>query len=624
MNRLEAFLADTAGTSKPAADGIRRSLEGLVVDHIRPFSFREHVTGLMLGHVQSGKTSHLLGSVCAAADCGIRLFVLLTVDNILLQQQTFKRAKDSLTGIEVLDEHEYHRLPRRGTEDPVLIVLKKNVNVLRTFSRNFWIDESVRYEPVFILDDEGDAASLNTKVNQGEISPVSGLLSEIRNRHPSSFYLQSTATPQALLLQTAASAWRPEFVHVIRPGDGYLGGEFFYGGNGFCQRLVGEDESTDLMRGEHLPEGMRRAVFSFLLSGILRVILGGEKANLMLVHPSLKVAEHAETARKVRRFLEEISDGARKASGPDPFLAYSFSDAYRDHQDSVKGLPPEGELLDHLGPAAESATVTILNSENTADRDFSSGLCAVVGGNSLGRGVTFPSLHTVYYCRTAKAPQADTMWQHSRAFGYDRDARLCRIYLTAPLSRTFRELTEANAALFEHISRKGLESVAVLTPAGVRPTRKAVVDQSSLEQAVGGVNYFLPRPSPVNLEELDVLMGPDDSEKSVPLELVRETLALVHSDPDLSILKSFRTNVDLLIARGEKNAKLIVRVDRNVSRLTGTLLSPNDRQLAAGTSERTVLVMYRLNGRTEDGWEDRPFWVPNIKYPSGCCFYAAG
>ena len=41
-------------------------------------------------------------------------------------------------------------------------------------------------------------------------------------------YLQVTGTPQAVLLQTAASGWHPAFTYYFAPGVGYLGGDFFF------------------------------------------------------------------------------------------------------------------------------------------------------------------------------------------------------------------------------------------------------------------------------------------------------------------------------------------------------------------------------------------------------------
>jgi late competence protein required for DNA uptake (superfamily II DNA/RNA helicase) len=64
--------------------------------------------------------------------------------------------------------------------------------------------------------------------------------------------------------------------------------------------------------------------------------------------------------------------------------------------------------------------IYILNSKSNATIDVETGYNIVVGGNILGRGVTFPNLQTVFYSRTAKTPQADTYWQHCRMFGYDR------------------------------------------------------------------------------------------------------------------------------------------------------------------------------------------------------------
>lgn len=70
---------------------IQTTIEKIVPTYIEKFSFQEHITGLLLGNVQSGKTGQMFGIISAAADVGFKLFVLLTTDNIYLQEQTFKR-----------------------------------------------------------------------------------------------------------------------------------------------------------------------------------------------------------------------------------------------------------------------------------------------------------------------------------------------------------------------------------------------------------------------------------------------------------------------------------------------------------------------------------------------------
>ena len=73
--------------------------------------------------------------------------------------------------------------------------------------------------------------------------------------------------------------------------------------------------------------------------------------------------------------------------------------------------------------------------------------------------------------------------------------------------------------------------------------------------------------------------------------------------------------------RPQIKCKLIVRTNRDISKNTGTMLSPNDRRLGDSCHKDVVLTMYRLNGDKDKGWEGKPLWMPNIKFPDDCCFY---
>ncbi len=50
------------------ADAISKTVSDVVPQYISNFSFREHVVSLLVGDVQSGKTSHMFGLMCAAAE----------------------------------------------------------------------------------------------------------------------------------------------------------------------------------------------------------------------------------------------------------------------------------------------------------------------------------------------------------------------------------------------------------------------------------------------------------------------------------------------------------------------------------------------------------------------------
>lgn len=95
----------------------------------------------------------------------------------------------------------------------------------------------------------------------------------------------------------------------------------------------------------------------------------------------------------------------------------------------------------------------------------------MIGGNTLGRGVTFPGLQTIYYTRTSKKPQADTMWQHSRMFGYDRDPGMMMIYIDEKLYKLFSDINATNNSIIAQIER-GLQEIKIYYPNGLNPTRK--------------------------------------------------------------------------------------------------------------------------------------------------------
>ena len=92
-NCLQNYLNNIAVKNPSLAAAIKQTTDDIVPEYIANFSFKEHVVSLLVGDVQSGKTSHMFGLMCAAADEGFPIFLLLTTDNVLLQQQTYKRAQ---------------------------------------------------------------------------------------------------------------------------------------------------------------------------------------------------------------------------------------------------------------------------------------------------------------------------------------------------------------------------------------------------------------------------------------------------------------------------------------------------------------------------------------------------
>lgn len=256
MNYLSRYLERITHRGNVAlSDAIGKTVEDIVPQFISNFSFTDHVVSLLVGDVQSGKTSHMFGIMCAAADESFRNFVLLTTDNILLQQQTLKRAEVDLCDFCVCGENDYLKFLQNNLRKPAVIILKKNTSVLRQWKNNFSSTNFCAGNPLFIVDDEADAASLNTQVNKNRQSTINRHLEEIKKTTSSSVYMEVTGTPQSILLQTLKSGWKPYFIYYFKPGDKYLGGNFFFTGENQNQIiLTDDDEAEELLNDDEFPE----------------------------------------------------------------------------------------------------------------------------------------------------------------------------------------------------------------------------------------------------------------------------------------------------------------------------------------------------------------------------------
>ena len=244
-----------------------------------------------------------------------------------------------------------------------------------------------------------------------------------------------------------------------------------------------------------------------------------------------------------------------------------------------------------------------------------------MGGNTLGRGVTFPKLHTIYYTRTSKKPQADTMWQHSRMFGYDRDPGLVRLYIDGMLFKLFSEINTENNSLIEQIE-SGFERVKISFSKGIAPTRKNVLDNKKINALVGGTNYYPFNPDNNTIEDIDKLLQVFDEKEpyyQVNLRLVLQILEHILSDSDFNV-KAFKEFIqEHMLSQGSAQGILLVRRGRNVAKGTGALLSSNDWDLGKQFTDKVVVTMYKVTGTK--GWGGKELWIPNIKLPDGRLFY---
>lgn len=591
------------------AQSIKKTADDMEEKCLRDFDYASHELGLLFGNVQSGKTAQMFGIICQAADDGFAAFILLTTDNVALQQQTLHRVERDLDGFCICGENDGKLFADNRLEKPVIIVLKKNARVLKLWANILRSTSFMQGNPLFVLDDEADAASLNTLVNNMRQSSINRYLQEIRDQSSSSIYLQVTGTPQALLLQTKLSTWQPSFTYYFRPGKGYLGGDFFFpaGKQPDCITEL-TDEAAQLYE----------AVWHHLLVSAQILLSGGRVCNF-LIHPSVRTASHESYAQQVRdglaRALREFD-----RMGSSPMLKKLYDDLAPQKSTKLpldRLLAKARELLD-----TEAVKILIMNgTHETPAEAYATGSNIVIGGNTLGRGVTFDSLHTIYYTRTSKHPQADTMWQHSRMFGYDRDPGLIRLYIEDRLYRLFADINTVNNVIIAQIER-GIENVKIYYPETLNPTRTNVIDKGHVFTIAGGKNYFPSDPQNKTIDDLTKLLQPFDENVpsyQVSLHLVRQILEHIATEQEFR-LPSFLSFIDAFLAdHPSAQAQLIVRRDRDIRKGSRALLSPNDWKLGEEFTASIVLTMYQVTGKK--GWNGKKIWVPNIKLPDQVDYY---
>ncbi|EMR8359880.1 DEAD/DEAH box helicase [Neisseria gonorrhoeae] len=616
-------------TPPELADSVKNTVDGFMekLSQTEP-KIAQNV--LLLGNVQSGKTAQVLGVLSALADDGDhKVFLYLTTDSVDLQDQTVKRAKANLKNFIVLSEADDRSFMEvMKAENPILVVIKKNARVLKRWRNLFASQSSLKGYPLVIVDDEADAASLNTNSDKPakDASTINKLLNNIKNSCCQSLFIQLTATPQSLLLQHEESDWQPEFIHFFEAGEKYIGGNFVFSDPpSYIVRFI--DSELDDMKDEsgEIAEGAKQALLSFLITCAEFALCDKANCNFAL-HPSYKIQDHQAFSKKIQAFLNDLVQAVN--NGED--LAGSFKESYLDLQKTKPDIHHFDEIYEKLTALLENKQIStlVVNSQTETDFDLEKGFNIIIGGNVIGRGLTIPKLQTVYYSRTAKKPNADTFWQHSRIFGYDRDKSLLRLYIPFDVYYFFVQLNQANNLIIGQAKNSG-GNIQVIYPKNINPTRKNVLKFDSINQIVGGVNYFPLHPNEDNLSEINKILPSilKDEIQSDLYQIDIEDLFLVLDKlgryvPDDWNKEKFIAGVEALKAqRPSFKTYVLIKTGRKLSRATGTMLSEDDRKLGEKYPNDLFLTLYQVVGNKDKGWQGKDFWLPNIKLPHNGLVY---
>jgi hypothetical protein len=430
--------------------------------------------GLVVGYVQSGKTTNFTSVMAKAADRGYKLFIVLAGIHNGLRRQTQARLVQQLvepnpslwsqlTGLEkdFTPQENPASYFGKNNKTRVLCVVKKNATVLRKLA--VWLEKASDYLkdcPALIIDDEADQATVATK----SINP---LILRIMESLPRSAYVGYTASPFANLLidPSAKDLYPRDFIVNLPKPAGHFGTEVLFG----RYALDGEDpeqvdDGYDMIRSvpeDDVPcvrpetkadidgfepiitDTLRTAIeYFWMVTAARRVRGSGNPHSTMLIHTSVNTAVHNSFRRPLQHLLNRAAESLTDAA----FLA-RLRDVWDQETERVpasdfgESKVPFEELVPELPGVFRSCRVIMDNSSSEDRLDYENGpvVAIAVGGNTLSRGLTLEGLAVSYFVRSVSA--YDTLLQMGRWFGFRNGyADLPRIWMTDELAEWFRHL----------------------------------------------------------------------------------------------------------------------------------------------------------------------------------------
>ena len=325
--------------------------------------------GMVVGHVQSGKTANYTGLMCKAADCGYRVIIVLAGMLNSLRNQTQERIDagfigmnsarilenvsldDKLEGVGKIDKR---RIPVSFTtskqdfntatarqismgldalREPLVLVIKKHKGTLNNLIT--WLTHNnphkLKDHPMLLIDDEADHASINTKKDDTEVTAINRKIRELLHIFARAAYVGYTATPFANIFIDPDSAnemlgdnlFPRDFIHSLDPPDNYFGPASVFdvdSGSIVVREVIDNEECLPIRHKINsepleLPPSLKEAMQSFILTRAIRLIRGHDKKhNSMMINVSRFTAVQSKVKHLVEEYLTELQQVIRNYS----------------------------------------------------------------------------------------------------------------------------------------------------------------------------------------------------------------------------------------------------------------------------------------------------------------------
>jgi hypothetical protein len=434
------------------------------------------------------------------------------VSRVTTHRNDYTRLPQGLTRLKFQRTHKQKPLNDEVNlfnSDAYVAVIKKNSAPLQKLIRDLSpLKTDLAQLPVLVIDDESDQASVDTtnparfsskpSAEERKRTTINRLITEILHICPRAQYVGYTATPFANVFvdpDDERDLFPADFVLSLHRPPGYMGVQEFHDVGtrwddedktvensnelAHVRPLTGDVDFEPLVREAELQE----ALDSWVLSGAIKKFRedhGGPtfRHHTMLVHESVKQAEHKATADDVRAMWKasKFTSGA----GLERLSALYDADfaPVMAARAAGQAVPNSfASLRLYVATAIQEMTVDedpvlIVNSDKAIQEqqkklDFEADKVwrILVGGTQLSRGFTVEGLTVSYFRR--KAGQADTLMQAGRWFGFRTGYQdLVRLYIRRDEAVDLYEAFEA-LLMDEEAFREELRQYQGLDESGV-------------------------------------------------------------------------------------------------------------------------------------------------------------
>jgi hypothetical protein len=430
---------------------------------------------LVFGQVQSGKTLNYSGLIAKSFDTNIQLIVVVAGTKTNLVDQTYDRLRGYFKDKSEVDilkmsseinlSNELDRLHNYSDRRLILVTLKHQLYLqkISTALHHLLI-------PTYIIDDEADQASLNTKEyyshrnNLQEMSKIYAVISKMISSQQIKL-IQYTATPQALFLLSKDNALSPEYYFVQNPPENYFG---------INELLTSSKRHMIIVRD--FDSSYKIVLDRFIKNCYLLITNDSYDKNIScLIHSDWKTSVLREHYKEVVKFINGYTFNTEEWLNLE-----CGSITIEEFEHWFKG---------HLAIHDVFQTKTVIDWEKSMFN-------ILIGGNMLERGFTIPGLISTLLVRNNKSrSQSDTLQQRCRFLGY-RGAILpyLKVYTTSEILSDLDDYDKSQNVLLDEISEYGrtVEFSRTFVMKYLTPTRQAVLP-STLRRTLASETFIITR-----------------------------------------------------------------------------------------------------------------------------------